>query len=319
MRLVGGWRMGGPEGDYGLMASLCQRLPREIPSRGGMTRFLRYEAMADGRPRLEFFGMEVERIGEIPSDLVVWELTEREWTVWRSSPDGPAVAWQEEIQWRWLEKARSAAWWLGEFEARGPDAQSSAGGRRPLLLVGHAPVAPGMGVADDVRLVDYDPAWPRKFEEFAGWLRTTLGPETAMRVEHFGSTAIPGMPAKPIIDVLVEVPSFEVAKSRALPRLLGPEWEYWWYGDKITLVRRCRPFGERTHHVHLAPRGHAAWDELGFRDYLRRNPAEADRYAQLKRRLATDHCADREAYTQGKSEFVRRISGLAQQIQGSGR
>lgn len=292
------------------MASLWERLPREVSIRGGMTRFFRYQTPSPCGRSAEFFGIEVEEIGHIPADLVAWELTPRQWTVWKGGSGGPVITWREEIQWLWLEHATPNTWHLGEFTARGPAAMNPDDDSRPLLLTGHAPVLPGKAPPDEVRLVAYDPAWPARFQEFAEWLGRTLGPETALRIEHFGSTAIPGMPAKPIIDILVEIPSFEAAKPRVLPRLLDPEWEYWWYAEKITLIRRDGPLGQRTHHIHLAPKGHAVWAGIGFRDYLRQNPADAHRYAELKHQLAAAHHDDREAYTQAKSEFVQRINAL---------
>jgi len=65
--------------------------------------------------------------------------------------------------------------------------------------------------------------------------------------------------------------------------------------------------GIRTHHVHMAPRGHTLWEGISFRDYLRRHPGEAARYAALKRDLAARHAHDRERYTQAKTQFVREV------------
>lgn len=310
IRFVGGWRLSPPPGDYALM-SLWDRLPAVVRISKAMSRFVRYESPSHHRPGLEFCGMEVDEIQTFPPDLVGWELTSRAWCIWESGPSGPSAIWREAIQWLWLEPSAFDGRPMGEFIARGPanwfgpDAQP-----QPFLLAASAPVVPGKAAADDVHLVDYDPAWPQQFAQFAVWLATALG-GISQRVEHFGSTAIPGMPAKPIIDILVEIPSFEEAKRRVLPLLAGPQWEYWWYADKITLICRSGLLGQRTHHIHLAPRGHGIWRGLAFRDYLRMHPAEATAYATLKRQLATVHRADREAYTRAKSVFVRRIEALA--------
>jgi GrpB-like predicted nucleotidyltransferase (UPF0157 family) len=164
---------------------------------------------------------------------------------------------------------------------------------------------------DDVELVDYDPSWPQQFTEFATWLCDLLGVDVALRIEHYGSTAIPGIPAKPIIDVLVEIPSFAEAKRVTIPRLNSERWEYWWYSDHMTFIRRERLMGRRTHHVHMAPRGHRLWEGLAFRDYLISHPQEVSRYAALKRELAENYRQDRERYTQAKTEFVREITSKA--------
>ena len=115
------------------------------------------------------------------------------------------------------------------------------------------------------------------------------------------------MIAKPIIDVLVEVPSFTEAKQVALPLLNNELWEYWWYGNHMTFVKRDRLMGLRTHHVHLMPEGRELRARLAFRDYLRSHAEEASRYAALKRRLANEHQANRENYTAAKAAFVNEI------------
>jgi GrpB-like predicted nucleotidyltransferase (UPF0157 family) len=160
---------------------------------------------------------------------------------------------------------------------------------------------------DDIYLVDYDSSWHAQFEQMADWLRSHLGTDIALRVEHYGSTAIPGMPAKPVIDILVEVPSFAEAKKRVLSCLNEEVWEYWWCAGHMVFFKRKELMGERTHHVHLAPRGHDFWDGLAFRDYLRSHPEDAARYAALKQQLAVRYRKDREAYTDSKSEFVREV------------
>ncbi|HET6487804.1 MAG TPA: GrpB family protein, partial [Spirochaetia bacterium] len=143
------------------------------------------------------------------------------------------------------------------------------------------------------------------------WLVSILGPETALRVEHYGSTALEGIPAKPIIDILVEIPELDLAMPSIVPRLNDPFWEYWWYKDHLTFIRRDRLGGTRTHHLHMAPRGHAVWQGVAFRDYLRSHPRDAARYADLKRRLAGDFRDDRERYTDRKEAFVREIAATA--------
>jgi len=308
LRLVGGWRLNPPPGDHALLASLFERLPREVCDIGTLTRIVRYETPPHTAPHVQFVGMEVEQVRTVPEDLVTWELSDQEWTVWHGGDGCNAPAWREPIRWAWREVSEKNKWLFGEFAARGPDDWGLAQrGPQPLLLTGSAPVVAGMAAMDQVELVDHDASWPTSFEVFARYLGSELGPQIALRIEHFGSTSIPGMPAKPIIDVLVEIPSFEEAKQVALPRLLGPQWEYWWYADKITLVRRDGLLGRRTHHVHMAPRAHAVWQGIAFRDYLRQNRTEALRYAELKKRLAAACADDREAYTQQKSEFFSEI------------
>jgi GrpB-like predicted nucleotidyltransferase (UPF0157 family) len=166
---------------------------------------------------------------------------------------------------------------------------------------------------DDVQLLPYDPHWPDAFRAQAERLRHLLGHAIA-RVEHVGSTAVPGLSAKPVIDILVEIADFESARQTVLPKLQDDRWEYLWRDDRppghMMFIRRDAA-GARTHHVHMAPPDHPLWERVAFRDYLRAHPEEARRYDQLKAQLAAEHPSDRERYTDGKSEYVKRITALA--------
>ena len=171
---------------------------------------------------------------------------------------------------------------------------------------------PDGGTADErIRVVSYDPSWPERFEAERALLADAIGPWVAGGIHHIGSTAVPGLDAKPVIDILVEVA--DLATSRAcfealarLAYLYAPyrAEEMHWF---------CKPHpSRRTHHLHLVPVGsQRARDELAFRDLLRRDPGTADRYAALKRDLAGRFELDREAYTEAKGEFVRAaLSGV---------
>jgi GrpB-like predicted nucleotidyltransferase (UPF0157 family) len=115
------------------------------------------------------------------------------------------------------------------------------------------------------------------------------------------------MIAKPIIDVLVEVPSFSKAKLHALPSLNNKLWEYWWYDNHITFVKRDKLMGVRTHHVHMMPSGRELRARLAFRDYLKSHAKEASQYATLKQQLAKSHQTKRERYTDAKAAFVNDV------------
>lgn len=146
---------------------------------------------------------------------------------------------------------------------------------------------------DRVVIVEYNPKWPEVFEQAATYLRNLLG-DLVLGIEHVGSTAIPGMPAKPVIDMLIEIPSFEQAQA-ALPILVANGFAYCWRDDRplghMMLIKGLAPNGSRTHHLHMALAGHKLWKRLYFRDYLRSHQDEALRYAQLKRlaQLPGDH------------------------------
>lgn len=167
---------------------------------------------------------------------------------------------------------------------------------------------------DRIALVACDPAWPRLFEEEKARLLDCLPPGLVVRIEHFGSTAVPGLRAKPVVDVLVEVADLERARDEAAPILEAQGCDYFWRpqpeGDTPPhypwFIRRG-PGGVRTHHIHMTVADSTLWQGLLFRDHLRAHPAAAARYERLKMRLAERHPGDRVAYTRGKACFVKMI------------
>jgi GrpB-like predicted nucleotidyltransferase (UPF0157 family) len=168
-------------------------------------------------------------------------------------------------------------------------------------------------IHEEVTLVPYDPRWPSLFEAENKRL-VRLFPTQFLDIQHFGSTAVPGMLAKPIIDLLAGVESMAVADSLVEPLINSgytTSAEF-----NATLIDR-RWFmrwanGRRTHHLHIVVFGADEWRRrLRFRDMLRSDAAFAHRYAVLKKELATQHGVDREAYTRAKSEFVLSVVGDA--------
>ncbi len=152
--------------------------------------------------------------------------------------------------------------------------------------------------------------WQRRGEQLCGQLDVSLAHWLVVPVEHVGSTAVPGLAAKPIIDVQASVLDLECAGT--VVEVLAP---LAWHLVPAELdARPWRRFlvqvvdGHRAAHLHLLPAGSARWSEqLAFRDALRADPVLVHRYADLKRRLVAEHAADREAYTAGKADFVRSV------------
>ena len=164
---------------------------------------------------------------------------------------------------------------------------------------------------DEVQLLDHDPAWPERFETETRLIREWLPAGMILALDHIGSTAIPGMPAKPIIDILLTVPSLDTARRIAVPILTAHDYLFWAENprtDRLFFVKGLPPRGPaRTHHIHVTKPGGEARQKLAFRDHLRAHAADAARYAALKHALARTHQADREAYTDAKSTFVADI------------
>ena len=158
-----------------------------------------------------------------------------------------------------------------------------------------------------IHLAQYDPAWPSHFEVERRVLERVLEPWLSGPIEHIGSTAVPGLLAKPVIDIMAAVDTLDRSRP-AISVLVGLGWTYFPYRAEV-MHWLCKPSPAfRTHHLHLVPFGSPLWTErLAFRNYLRRDPMVAAEYADLKRKLAERYEFDREAYTDAKGPFVRRV------------
>jgi GrpB-like predicted nucleotidyltransferase (UPF0157 family) len=158
-----------------------------------------------------------------------------------------------------------------------------------------------------IEIVQYDPLWPSKFEAERALLQTVLAPWLTGPIEHVGSTAIPNLPAKPVIDIMAAVASLETSKP-AINAVVQSGYVYFPYRPDI-MHWFCKPSAAfRTHHLHLVPKDSQRWIEcLAFRDAMLSNRSLAAEYATLKLRLAEQFKFDREAYTEGKTPFVERV------------
>jgi GrpB-like predicted nucleotidyltransferase (UPF0157 family) len=162
-----------------------------------------------------------------------------------------------------------------------------------------------------VEIVPYDPSWPGQFTQEERMLRGALAAWLAGPIEHIGSTAIPGLAAKAVIDIMAGVETLDVSRP-AIAALADLDYCYFPYrADSEHWF--CKPSAAfRTHHLHLIPVGSPRWREaIAFRDYLRSHSQIATEYADLKRHLAHEHRLDREAYTDAKAPFITHITGLA--------
>lgn len=156
-----------------------------------------------------------------------------------------------------------------------------------------------------VVVVPYDSRWPEKFEEEAANIREIFG-ETAIRLDHIGSTSVPGLAAKPIIDLLGQVDDITVVDPfNDLLAVLGYEamGEYGLPGRRF-----FRKGGEqRTHHLHIYEKqSPEVRRHLAFRDYLRCHPVKKEAYGALKVKLAEQHSYNIEEYIDGKDPFIKQ-------------
>jgi GrpB-like predicted nucleotidyltransferase (UPF0157 family) len=162
---------------------------------------------------------------------------------------------------------------------------------------------------DVIEVAAYDNRWPHLFQAEKAQLEIVLPSVIAVQIEHIGSTAVPGLAAKPIIDIALinDDESF-------WPQLIAPitslGYIFWMDNprqDRLFFVKGMPPYGtRRSHHIHVRH----SWDiqaERKFRDYLIDNPPIAKEYENLKQTLAIQFREDREAYTEGKTEFINGI------------
>ena len=160
-------------------------------------------------------------------------------------------------------------------------------------------------------IAPYDPAWPGLFEEESARIEAALGDQVT-RIEHVGSTAVPGLGAKPVVDIQVSVRSMvpRTAYADALVQL-GYRWALDPWTDEHEFFSRDEN-GERAFHVHVCGQG-TEWEQrhVSFRDWLRDHPHDATSYERLKRDLADRHPRDPYTYTDEKSAFIRAIEARA--------
>lgn len=161
-------------------------------------------------------------------------------------------------------------------------------------------------------ITDYDPVWVELFERDRAAIVGALG-AMARGIEHVGSTSVPGLAAKPIIDILLGVGAGDLDRIIEPMQRIGyeynPDWEISMPHRRY--FRRLRPDGTATHHLHAVPIGGEFWHRhLRFRDYLRAHPAKAEEYAALKREIARAGQGSVD-YTFAKTEFIHSIEALA--------
>ena len=165
-----------------------------------------------------------------------------------------------------------------------------------------------LGVAGaTVEIVPYDPAWPQMFETERDLLEAALSRWLTGAIEHIGSTAVPGLAAKPVIDIMAPVHSLESSRG-AIDAAIACGYVYYPYKAEL-MHWFCKPSpNHRTHHLHLVPHTSPLWKQrLMFRDALRSDPPLAAEYVRLKLRLAQQFRTDREAYTDGKTAFIDSV------------
>ncbi len=163
---------------------------------------------------------------------------------------------------------------------------------------------------EPVIIIDYDPAWPALYEGEKQALLDLLG-DAIIAIEHVGSTAVPGLGAKPIIDIMAGVHCIDDAMAFIEP-LKRLDYEYHPEFEAVIPERRffikVGPGDQRTHHLHIVEPTTEFWElHILFRDYLRAHPDVAKEYEALKRQLAAQFAFNRPAYQDAKTDFIKAV------------
>ena len=169
-----------------------------------------------------------------------------------------------------------------------------------------------MSGKEKIIIKEYDPKWQSLFDAESAVLMDAIGHYVA-DIQHIGSTAVPGLAAKPVIDILVGLRRLLDAQDCILP-IEGMEYEYVpEFEDEFPERRYFRKTtnGKRTHQIHMVEIGTDFWKRhLAFRDHLRDHPDTANEYGELKKELAKQFENDRKGYTNAKSNFIESVLAI---------
>lgn len=169
-----------------------------------------------------------------------------------------------------------------------------------------------------VELVDHDPEWKNSFEKEKKRITNKVGNEIILRVEHFGSTAIPKIKSKPYIDLLIEIPKEFLFNQNLVEKFTELGYSHFKVPTREN-IEEYSSFGkgynlngkkEQIFHIHMCPINNCMWDQIKFRDYLNQNEKRAKEYENLKLELALKYGNDRGAYVLGKAEFINETLKL---------
>lgn len=166
-----------------------------------------------------------------------------------------------------------------------------------------------------IEMVDYRPEWAQLFEQEKAVLYGVLVQAKAV-IEHIGSTSVPGLAAKPIIDIMIGLADFTIANS-LVPSITALGYDYIAEYEEIMPYRRYfQKLNQKqhTHHIHMVGIGGEFWNRLLlFRDYLRTHDGAVKEYANLKNSLATREWRDMNEYAYAKTEFIKYMEKLAEE------
>lgn len=168
-----------------------------------------------------------------------------------------------------------------------------------------------------IEINPYNNTWSALFEKEKSLITETLDPASFSRIEHFGSTSVPGLAAKNTIDILMEVVFDEASNQKLIEQLKTIGYDFNWQNEgghaHMVFVKGYTLSSpkDQTFHIHAGPSNHPIWDRLLFKNYLIKYPETAKQYEQLKMKLSAQFKHERVAYRIAKTEFVKAITEKA--------
>jgi len=170
-----------------------------------------------------------------------------------------------------------------------------------------------------IEISAYNNIWPQLYKQELKLITDALPDGLVTRIEHFGSTSIPGLASKNTIDILMEVEFKEESNQKLIEVMKTLSYDFNWQNEgehtHMVFVKGYNPSnpGQQTYHIHAGPKDHPIWDRIYFRDYLMKHPEIAKEYEDLKIKLAQEFKHERVAYRIAKTDFVKRITEIAKQ------
>lgn len=169
-----------------------------------------------------------------------------------------------------------------------------------------------------IELVDHDPKWSTIFENEKRLILDSIKNDLIPRVEHFGSSSIPGIKSKPYIDMLIEIPEHLLFDEALISQFMQIGYTHFKVPARegidayMSFGKGYRLDGKKAQifHIHMCPPNHKMWDQLRFRDFLIANPDQAKKYESLKLELMSKYRYDRGAYVLGKTDFIKEILAM---------
>lgn len=165
-----------------------------------------------------------------------------------------------------------------------------------------------------IEISPYNSNWPKLYEEERQLIEKNVNRSLFSRIEHFGSTSVPGLSSKNTIDILLAVEFEGNSSHEIIEQMQKIGYDFNWQNEggntHMVFIKGYDPENpkQQTYHIHAAPEGHCLWNRIHFRNYLIKHPEVAQRYEELKKSLAIKHKHERVAYRIAKTDFVKEIT-----------